>query len=60
MAEELNFDHGKDVQKNSAIYSWYEDAVIEQVINDLMEAYGWAEEVATAWSSTAAWRFTPA
>ena len=48
VAEELNFDHGKDVKTNSAIYSWYEDAVIEQVINDLMEAYGWAEEVATS------------
>lgn len=48
VAEELNFDHGKDVKTNSAIYSWYEDAVIDQVINDLMEAYGWAEEIATS------------
>ena len=38
VAEELNFDHGKDVKTNSAIYSWYEDAVIEQVIDTIDDA----------------------
>lgn len=46
MAEELNFDNGKDTQANSAIYTWYEDAVIDQVLEDLMETYDWSEEYA--------------
>ncbi|MDO4517445.1 MAG: transglycosylase domain-containing protein [Bacillota bacterium] len=46
VAEELNFDNGKDTQTNSAIYTWYEDAVIDQVLEDLMETYDWSEEYA--------------
>lgn len=46
VAEELNFDNGKDTQANSTIYTWYEDAVIDQVLEDLMETYDWSEEYA--------------
>lgn len=46
VAEELNFDHGKDVEVNSKVYTWYEDAVINNVMEDLMDAYGWSKEIA--------------
>ncbi len=46
MAEELNFDNGKDTQTNSTIYTWYEDAVINQVLEDMMETYDWSEQYA--------------
>lgn len=46
VAEELDFDNGKDTQTNSAIYTWYEDAVIDQVLEDLMTTYDWSEEYA--------------
>lgn len=46
IAEELQFNPGKDANAKSTVYTWYEDAVIEDVINDLMETYNWSEEVA--------------
>ncbi|MCF0124047.1 MAG: PBP1A family penicillin-binding protein [Ruminiclostridium sp.] len=46
VAEELNFDNGKDTQVNSSIYTWYEDAVIEQVLDDLVDTYDWSEDYA--------------
>lgn len=46
VAEELNFDNGKDTEANSTVYTWYEDAVIDQVLEDLQEAYDWSEEYA--------------
>ncbi|MDD7288187.1 MAG: transglycosylase domain-containing protein, partial [Clostridiales bacterium] len=46
VAEELNFDQGRDLENNTT-YTWYEDAVIDDVINDLMETYNWSEEMAT-------------
>ena len=46
IAEELQFNPGKDNNAKSTVYTWYEDAVIDDVINDLMETYNWSEEVA--------------
>ncbi len=46
VAEELNFDNGKDTEANSTVYTWYEDAVIDQVLTDLQATYDWSEEYA--------------
>ncbi len=46
IAEELVFNPAKDQNKKSTIYTWYEDAVINDVIRDLMATYNWSEEVA--------------
>ena len=35
-------------QNTSNIYSWYEEQVITDVRNDLMEQYGYSEQLATA------------
>lgn len=50
VAEELVFNEDGqnegEVQTNSTIYSWYEDQVINDVIEDLMETYNWSEQYA--------------
>ena len=50
VAEELQFNEkgasGDAAQTTSTIYSWYEDQVIDDVINDLMETYNWSEQYA--------------
>lgn len=46
IAEELVFNPAKDENKKSTVYTWYEDAVINDVIEDLMTTYNWSEEVA--------------
>ncbi len=46
LAEELVFVRGEDESRPQTIYSWYVDAVIDQVIDDLMETYNLSETVA--------------
>ncbi|MEG2958386.1 MAG: transglycosylase domain-containing protein [Oscillospiraceae bacterium] len=43
----LDFKRGKDEKVPTVVYTWYQDQVIKDVINDLMEKYGWSETVAT-------------
>ena len=51
VAEELDFlepGEAKDIPgaTNNTVYSWYEDQVINDVIDDLVETYGWSETYA--------------
>ena len=50
VAEELHFNEngesGDSTQSTSTVYSWYEDQVIDDVIDDLMETYNWSEQYA--------------
>ena len=50
VAEELHFNEkgssGDATQTTNTVYSWYEDQVIDDVINDLMETYNWSEQYA--------------
>lgn len=46
IAEPLDFSNGRDTEKNSRIYTWYEDAVINQVLDDLQTTYNWSREFA--------------
>ncbi|MCD7928921.1 MAG: PBP1A family penicillin-binding protein [Clostridiales bacterium] len=50
LAEELVFTTGStdsdDGSSNGDYYSWYTDAVIKQVINDLVDTYGYDESTA--------------
>lgn len=46
VAEELNFDNGKATQATTSTYTWYEDAVIQEVLQDLQDTYDWSEEYA--------------
>lgn len=46
VAEELNFVHGANEPYTQNIYSYYEEVVIDDVINDLMEQKGITEDAA--------------
>ena len=46
VAEELVFTRSEDEKKPSTIYNWYDEQVITDVINDLMEEYGYSEQLA--------------
>ncbi len=50
IAEELVFNEGgKGTENNpssNTVYSWYEDQVINDVIDDLIETYNWSEQYA--------------
>ncbi len=46
VAEELNFVRGQDETKPSVIYNWYDEQVISDVIEDLMDKYGYSEQIA--------------
>lgn len=46
VAEELNFVRGEGETQETDIYSWYEEQVITDVKNDLMEKYNYSEDVA--------------
>lgn len=50
VAEELHFNEngesGDSTQSTNTVYSWYEDQVIDDVIDDLMETYNWSEQYA--------------
>ena len=45
-AEELDFRSAKSNGQESALYSWYTEQVITDVLNDLKERYGYSDTVA--------------
>ena len=47
MAEELVFVSDVDEEEPATIYNWYDEQVITDVMNDLMEQYGYSELVAS-------------
>ena len=47
VAEELVFTRSQDEAKPSTIYNWYDEQVITDVMNDLMDKYGYSEQVAS-------------
>ena len=46
VAEELVFTRSEDEQLPSTVYSWYDEQVITDVINDLVEEYGYSKQLA--------------
>lgn len=46
-AEVLQFQRGEDDSRPLTIYSWYEDQVIRDVIDDLVTTKQWSKEVAS-------------
>ena len=46
VAEELVFTRSEDESKPSTIYNWYDEQVITDVIDDLMEEYGYSKQLA--------------
>ena len=46
VAEELHFVREQDEEKPSTIYNWYDEQVITDVINDLVEEYGYSKQLA--------------
>ena len=42
MAEELQFARGVNEEAPTELYTWYEEAVISDVQDDLQEQYGWS------------------
>lgn len=47
VAEELVFVRGANDNRPQNVYSWYEDQVITDVVNDLMEKYDMSKEAAS-------------
>ena len=52
IAQELVFVRGEGEQASTTIYSWYEEQVREDVIHDMMEKYGYDEDVVARMLST--------
>lgn len=52
MSQELVFVRGEGEQDDTTVYTWYEEQVRKDVINDLMEQYHYSEEVAARMLST--------
>lgn len=48
LAETLQFVRGEDELREQTVYSWYVDAVIDQVIKDLREANNYSEQAAAS------------
>ena len=46
-AQELDFVSDVDEERPAVIYNWYDEQVITDVRNDLMEQYGYSEQLAT-------------
>lgn len=44
IAEPLDFSRGEEISKESQVYTWYEDAVIKDVLDDLQTTYNWSYE----------------
>lgn len=44
IAEPLDFSRGEEISTQSKVYTWYEDAVIEQVLEDLQAEFNWSKE----------------
>ena len=49
LKEKLVFQRGEDDVFEPLIYSWFEEAVIEEVVNDLIEQKGYSEKAARAY-----------
>ena len=47
VAEELVFTTDVDEKEPATIYNWYDEQVITDVMNDLMEQYGYSEQIAS-------------
>ena len=52
IAEELVFVRGEGESDTTTVYSWYEEQVRSDVLNDLMEQCGYSEDVAARMLST--------
>ena len=52
MAQELVFVLGESDQETTTVYSWYEEQVRQDVIDDMMEKYGYTKEVVSRMLST--------
>ena len=52
VAEELVFVRGEGESDTTTVYSWYEEQVRSDVLNDLMEQCGYSEDVAARMLST--------
>ena len=46
VAQELVFVQGEEEQNSTTVYSWYEEQVRSDVIADLMDKYGYSEDMA--------------
>ena len=46
VAEELNFVRGQDEKKPTTIYNWYDEQVISDVIEDLVDEFGYSQQIA--------------
>lgn len=46
-AEELQFQRGEDDSRPVAVYTWYEDQVIRDVVSDLSQTMGWSQDAAS-------------
>ena len=44
IAEPLDFSQGEALSSQSKVYTWYEDAVIQDVLEDLQSTYNWSAE----------------
>ncbi len=47
VAEELAFTRKVDEEKPAVVYNWYDEQVITDVIDDLVEQYGYSEKLAS-------------
>ncbi len=45
--ETMEFVMGSVEGGSTTVYNWYQDQVIDDVINDLMDEYGWSSEIAS-------------
>ena len=45
--QELVFTSGVDEEEPATVYNWYDEQVITDVINDLMDQYGYSERIAS-------------
>ena len=46
-AEQLVFTRSADADKPATLYNWYDEQVLTDVINDLMDKYGYSKTLAT-------------
>ena len=49
VAERLNFKRGDDAEIEQIIYTWFEETVIRDVIQDIINEKGYSETVARGW-----------
>ena len=46
LSARLNYQRGEDEEYEQVIYTWFEEAVMNDVINDLQARFGWSDTVA--------------